>query len=86
MADQPIDHAATLRRLQDTARHRIARDLASILQRACEMGIAICPDVDPDEGISYSVESARGHADVWWDQAAKQWQTEAHTVADGGDR
>lgn len=41
----------------DTSAIQVARDLASLLDRARELGIAICPDVDP-EGISYSIEWA----------------------------
>lgn len=61
-----------LENFQAVAIQRIAHDLASLLQRAVETGVCICPDVD-DEGITYSIEGQFGDADVEWDDKTKQW-------------
>jgi hypothetical protein len=55
----------------------LARDLASLLNRAKDHGFAICPDVD-DDGVSYSIEwcfGGQSHAlDVEYDAVEGEWQ------------
>lgn len=70
-------------RYVNTNAEALARDLASLLNRAHDLGIAVCPDVDYDEGTSYSVEWHFGgpcHLDIEYDTAAEQW-----TLKGGGD-
>jgi predicted secreted hydrolase len=43
------------RRYVNVSAYSVAQDLAALLNRAHDLGIAICPDVD-SEGISYSIE------------------------------
>jgi hypothetical protein len=64
------------RRYVDDSANLLALDLAALLNRAYSLGVAICPDVDPDEGSSYSIEWAFGvsrHVDVEWDAGRKRW-------------
>ncbi len=55
----------------------IARDLVNLLERAHSLGVAICPDVDEREGISYSLEWVFGndheHIDVTWNPHSSEW-------------
>lgn len=61
----------------DTSAMMLARDLVSLLNRARALGIAIRPDVDPNEGISYSIEWAFGDRhrslDVEWLPNSTEW-------------
>jgi hypothetical protein len=54
----------------------IASDLTALLNRASDIGVAICPNVDT-EGIDYSIEwvieGERVYLDVEWDAARKRW-------------
>ena len=75
------DPVATLRAIQDSSTDRVAQDLASLLNRARELGVVVCADVDED-GTVYSVESTNRHADVWWSPSAQQWKAGEHTVQD----
>jgi len=71
--DSEIDRrGAVLRQIQADGVARIAHDLASLLQRAYELGIAVCADVDA-EGTDYSIESTHSDADVRWEPAMKCW-------------
>lgn len=80
MTDDTPDGAADLRERfrshVDMSALQLAQDLASLLNRARELGIAICPDVD-SEGISYSIEWAFGgehrDLDVEWLPNSTEW-------------
>jgi hypothetical protein len=56
---------------------QVARDLVSLLNRARDLGIAVCPDVDDREGTSYSIEwafdGARWDLDVEWRPGSAEW-------------
>lgn len=70
------DPIENFRRYVDDSANLLAMDLAALLNRAYSLGVAICPDADPDEGSSYSVEWAFGalrHVDVEWDADRKRW-------------
>lgn len=70
------DLRENFRRYVNTSAEALARDLASLLNRAQGLGIAVCPDVDYEEGTSYSIEWCVGdmyHRDVEYDHATKQW-------------
>lgn len=63
-------------RYVDDSAKAMARDLASLLNRALDLGAAICPDVDRNEGTTYSIEWNFGgshHLDVEYDAHANQW-------------
>lgn len=54
----------------------LARDLTSLLNRAQDLGIAVCVDVDYEEGTSYSIEWVFGdphYLSVEYDHSAKVW-------------
>lgn len=71
------DIKANFKRYVDRSAASIAHDLTNLLNRAHALGVAICPDVDPNEGISYSVEWAFAgesqHMDVEWDYIGSEW-------------
>ena len=85
VAPEPADRAIStvlsggqhVRRVNDQAdaTNRLAADLASLLQRAFEIGACIVPYVDR-EGSLYSVEGPTALT-VDWDPAANRWN--AHT-------
>lgn len=80
MVPEPMEN---FRRYVDDSANLLALDLAALLNRACSLGIAICSDVDPDEGNSYSIEWAFGtsrHVDVEWDAGRKRWAVTGGTV------
>lgn len=60
----------------DMSALQLARDLVSLLNRARELGFAVCPDVDSD-GIAYSVAWAFGgvsrYLDVEWLPNTSEW-------------
>jgi hypothetical protein len=68
----------TFRRYVDVNARLIAEDLTALLNRAYRLGIAICPDIDHEEGISYSVEWAfdgeSKHLDVEWGTEDLKWE------------
>lgn len=83
MADLPADQRENFRRYVDDSANLLALDLAALLNRAYRLGIAVCPDVDPDEGSSYSIEWAFGGSrdlDVEWDAGRKSWVVRGSTV------
>ncbi len=70
------DLQENFRRYADDSANLLALDLVALLNRAYSLGIAVCPDTDPDEGTSYSIEWAfktSRHLDVEWDFDRKCW-------------
>jgi len=64
------------RRYVDDSANLLALDLVALLNRAYNLGIAVCPDADPDEGTSYSIAWAFGSSrcvEVEWDAGQKRW-------------
>jgi hypothetical protein len=69
-----ITAGEALTNMQAKGVQRLAHDLASLLQRAFEMGICLCPDIDEDEGNSYILEAQHGEATVEWNAADETWE------------
>lgn len=70
------DPMENFRRYVDDSANLLALDLATLLNRAHSLGIAINPDVDYEEGTSYSVSWAfktLRNLDVEWDAEQKRW-------------
>lgn len=83
MTDLPTDKRENFRRYVDDSANLLALDLAALLNRAYSLGIAVCPDIDYDEGNSYLIEWAfktSRHVDVEWDADLKSWFVRGSTV------
>lgn len=76
------DPLENFRRYVDDSANLLALDLAALLNRAYNLGIAVCPFTD-SEGDSYSIEWAFGGSrdlDVEWDRDQKQWVVQGGAV------
>jgi 5S rRNA maturation endonuclease (ribonuclease M5) len=82
----PTDHTEALQRHINASTSALARDLASLLNRAKDHGVAIVPDVD-DDGISYSIEwyfADKHHAlDVEYDVMTSEWNISVSDIEAG---
>lgn len=77
------DPMENFRRYVDDSVNLLALDLAALLNRAHALGVAICPDVDDLEGISYSINWAfktLRYLDVEWDNDSERWAVIGGTV------
>ncbi len=72
-ANDPMEN---FRRYVDDSANLLALDLAALLDRAYSLGISVVPDVDYEEGTSYSIEWAFKTprcVDVEWDPKQRRW-------------